>query len=360
MEITEVNPSLVTFPVKIKIGSMPKFKVSATILRIKCSEGIEGTAAAHLINADEALVAFFTRWKKLLLKRDPFEIEALTAEFNNYTQRILSGIPQAVSLVNCALWDLVGKLKNQPVCKLIGLVQEKVKTYASMPYWMKVEETIKMANSALDRGFKAMKIRLGQGLDKDAAVLKALRETFPTPQDLEIMADVNSGYPYEETLKLAQICEKHELEWLEEPLFSDDLDGLVKLRKSVGVRIAGGENNYGVFEFKTLMERGCYDIVQPDATRSGGISEVKKIGALATDNNLDCTPHVFGTGLVQAANLQVIATLSNARYYEYGYYPRFILLLKDELPIKDGYVNIPMKPGLGMELDEAEVQKFVK
>ena len=87
---------------------------------------------------------------------------------------------------------------------------------------------------------------------------------------------------------------------------------------------------------------------------------VKEIGDLAAEYELDCTPHVFGTGLVQAANLQVIATLKNARYFEYGFYPAFILMMKGELPVKDGNVEIPMGPGLGWELDETEVAKFVK
>ncbi|MHA1146135.1 MAG: mandelate racemase/muconate lactonizing enzyme family protein [Candidatus Helarchaeota archaeon] len=358
--ISEVKAELIEFPLKNKIGSMPKFKVTATILRIKNNEGIEGVSASHFPNADEALVAFFKRWKKLLLKRDPFEIEAITADFNNYTQRILIGIPQAVSLVNCALWDLVGKIVNKPVCKLLGLFQKKVKTYASMPYWMKPEETIKMSNSAKDRGFDAIKVRLGESLQKDHAVLKILRDTFPSPNDLEIMADVNSGYPYQKTLKLARLATEFELEWLEEPLFSDDISGLARLRSSVDVPIAGGENNYGLFEFKNLLDHGCYDVVQPDATRSGGISMVKQIGTLAEAHGVRCIPHVFGTGLIQAANLQVIACLPNCQYFEYGYYPKFILLMKDEIPVRDGYVDIPMNPGLGLELDETEVAKFRK
>ncbi|MHA1785914.1 MAG: mandelate racemase/muconate lactonizing enzyme family protein [Candidatus Helarchaeota archaeon] len=362
MVITNVEASLLEFPFKNKIGSMPKFKVTATLLRIKDDDlGVEGIAASHFVNADEGMVAFFKRWKKLLLKQDPLEIEALTSRFNDYTMRILIGIPQAVSLVNCALWDLIGKYMNQPVCKLIGLYQKRIKTYASMAYWMKPAEQVKMANTAIEKGFKAIKIRLGQGLEKDEEILKTLRDSFPTPKELEIMADVNSGYPFQDTIKIARMCEKFELEWLEEPVFSDDVDGLARLRSAVDIPIAGGENNYGIFEFKHLLEKKCYDIIQPDATRSGGISIVKKIGALAESFGIDCTPHVFGTGLVQAANLQVIATLPNARYFEYGFYPTFFLLMKEgDLEVQDGEVIVPMGPGLGREFDEEGAKQFLK
>ncbi len=362
MVITSVEASLLEFPFKNKIGSMPKFKVTATLLRIKDEElGVEGIAASHFVNADEGMVAFFKRWKKLLLKEDPFEIEALTNKFNDYTMRILIGIPQAVSLVNCALWDLIGKAVNQPVCKLLGLYQKKVKTYASMAYWMKPAEMIKMTNTAMDKGFKAIKIRLGQGLEKDEEILSVLRDNFPESKDLEIMADVNSGYPYKDTIKIARLCEMYDLEWLEEPIFSDDFESLARLRNEVSIPIAGGENNYGIFEFKNLLERDCYDIIQPDATRSGGISMVKKIGALAEAHGIDCTPHVFGTGLVQTANLQVIATLPTARYFEYGFYPDFFLLMKKgALEIENGEVIVPMEPGLGREFDEEAAIQFLR
>ena len=230
-----------------------------------------------------------------------------------------------------------------------------------MAYWMKPAEQVKMANTAIEKSFKAIKIRLGQGLEKDEEGLKALRDQFPSPKELEIMADVNSGYPFKDTLKLARMCEMYELEWLEEPVFSDDVEGLSNLRQNVNISIAGGENNYGIFEFKNLLDRECYDIIQPDATRSGGISAVKKIGALAEAHGIDCNPHVFGTGLVQTANLQVIAALPNAHYFEYGFYPTFFLLMKEgDLELQDGNVIVPMGPGLGREFDEEAAKQFLK
>ncbi|MFX0138773.1 MAG: mandelate racemase/muconate lactonizing enzyme family protein [Candidatus Hodarchaeota archaeon] len=363
MQITEIEANWFELPVKIKIGAMPKFKITGTLLKLKINEGIEGVAAGHFVNSDEACAIFIRRWKKLILKRDPYDIEAITQDLINYTYRILIGNPIGISLVNCALWDIIGKSLGKPVHQVMGTYQRKVKAYASMPYWMKPEETVKMTQTALDeRNFKAIKIRLGQGLDKDKAVIKALTDNF-SPTELEVMVDVNSGYDLKTTLKLARILESHDhFKWLEEPVFSDEIDNLAELRSQVDISIAGGENNFGIHEFQTLLQKGAYDIIQPDATRSGGISIVKKIASLAEANGKLCIPHVFGTGLVQAANLQVIGSLSNCPYFEFGFYPDFILFSKDgsyKLD-SDGNVKIPDGPGLSFNLDEEEISKYIK
>ncbi|MHA1385989.1 MAG: mandelate racemase/muconate lactonizing enzyme family protein, partial [Candidatus Helarchaeota archaeon] len=240
MKITEIDSKWFELPVKIKIGAMPKFKITGTLLKLKTDEGIEGIAAGHFVNSDEACSVFIKRWKKLILKRDPYDVEAITQDLNDYTYRILIGNPMGISLVNCALWDIIGKDLKKPIYQLIGAYQKKVKAYASMPYWMKPDETIKMANTALERNFKAMKIRLGQGLDKDESIIKAIADNF-TPNDLKVMVDVNSGYDLKTTLKLARLLEKYEhFLWLEEPVFSDEIDNLAELRSHVDISIAGG------------------------------------------------------------------------------------------------------------------------
>lgn len=362
MIITEIESNWFELPVKIKIGAMPKFKITGTLLRLKTDEGIEGISAGHYVNSDESCAIFIRRWKNLILKRDPFEIEKITQDLIDCTYRILIGNPMGISLVNCALWDIIGKSLNKPIHQLIGTYQKRVKAYASMPYWMKPEESVLMAKTAIERNFKAIKIRLGQGLEEDIAVIDALTDNF-SYNDIEIMVDVNSGYDFKTTLKLARILEDYDhFKWLEEPIFGDQLENLVELRSQVDISIAGGENNFGIYEFLNLLQASAYDIVQPDATRSGGISTVKKIGTLAEAYGKLCIPHVFGTGLVQAANLQVIGSLSNCPYFEYGFYPDFILFSKDGSYQLDseGYIKIPDGPGLSFNLDENELLKYIK
>ncbi|NVM52943.1 MAG: mandelate racemase/muconate lactonizing enzyme family protein [Candidatus Helarchaeota archaeon] len=359
MKITEVLPSWFEYPLTIKIGAMPKFKITGTILRIKTDEGTEGIAGTHLVNADNALVAHIKRWHKILRKQDPFDIEKIWRDVYNTQNRILLGIPQALSVIDCALHDLKGKAVGKPVYQLLGSYQHKVKAYASFPWWVNPVQLKGYIAPAMERGFKAVKVRIGKNLNWDERVLKTVRDLGG--DDLEVMADVNSGYSMRQALKIARIAERLDLRWLEEPLPSDDLVGLSELRSKVDVDIAGGENDAFSWRFREILDRNAYDIIQPDVTRSGGITEVKKIAAIAEAYGKLCVNHIFGVGLIQYANLQLIGAISNCPYMEYGYFPEEFLLTKKPIELdNDGYAILPKLPGLGFEIDEEALKKYEK
>jgi D-galactarolactone cycloisomerase len=357
MIITEVIPSWFEYPLTIKIGAMPKFKITGTILRIKTDENIEGIAGTHFVNADNSLVAHIKRWQKILLKQDPFDIEKIWRDVYNTQNRILLGIPHALSVIDCALHDLKGKALGKPVYRLLGGYQHKVKAYASFPWWVNPVQLKGYLDPAMDRGFKAVKVRIGKDLEWDERVLKTVRDLGGN--DLEIMADVNSGYSMRQALKIARVAERLDLRWLEEPLPSDDLTGLAELRHKVDIDIAGGENDAFTWRFREILERNAYDVIQPDVTRSGGITEVKKIAAIAESYGKLCVNHIFGVGPIQYANLQLLGAISNSPYMEYGFFPDEFLLTKAPIEIdKEGYAILPNKPGLGFELDETNLKKY--
>ena len=157
------------------------------------------------------------------------------------------------------------------------------------------------------------------------------------------------------------MAEKLELRWLEEPLPSDDLIGLAELRKKVDIDIAGGENDAFTWRFRQILEKGAYDIIQPDVTRSGGITEVKKIAGIAESHNKLCINHIFGVGPIQYANLQLIGAVSNCPYMEYGFYPDEFLLTTKSIEVdKDGYALLPDLPGLGFILDEDALKQYLQ
>jgi L-alanine-DL-glutamate epimerase-like enolase superfamily enzyme len=357
MQITEIIPTWFEYPLTIKIGAMPKFKITGTILRIKTDEGIEGIAGTHFVNADEALVTHIKRWGKMLLNNDPFDIERIWRDIYNTQNRILFGIPHAISVIDCALWDLKGKALGKPVYQLLGGYQHKVKAYASFPWWVNPVQLKGYIEPAMQRGFKAVKVRIGKDLEWDERVLKTVRDLGGN--ELEIMADVNSGYSMREALKIARVAERLDLRWLEEPLPSDDLDSLSELRARVDVPIAGGENDSFTWRFREILEKAAYDIIQPDVTRSGGITEVKKIAALAESYGKTCNNHIFGVGLIQYANLQLIGAISNCPYMEYPFFPQEFLLTKAPIELdSDGNAVLPQTPGLGFELDEELLKKY--
>jgi D-galactarolactone cycloisomerase len=358
MKIIDVQTMVVKVPVSIKIGAMPKFSATGTFVTIKSDEGIEGTALTHFSFSDLALATYIdSALKPMLLGRDPFLIESISKTIYNSTNRILFGIPQATSAVEVALWDLVGKALQKPVHKLLGGHKERVSAYASLLFWMLPMQLANTAKVVMDQGFKAIKIRIGKSLKEDEESIKAVRNVST---DLHVMVDANSAYDdIKKATKLAEVCSKYDVEWLEEPLPSDDVDSLSELRSRVSVPIVGGENDFGVYRFREILEKKVYDIIQPDVTRSGGYIAVRKIGGMAESMGVKCIPHIFGFGLIAAANLQMIGALSNCEWMESPFFPREFYLTKQLMtPDKEGLVEIPQGPGLGVDIDWEAVKKY--
>jgi D-galactarolactone cycloisomerase len=358
LKITDVQTTVVKIPVSIRIGAMPKIAGTGTFVTIKTDEGIEGTALTHFSFSDIALATYIeSALKPMLLGQDPFQVEAISKTIYDNTNRILFGIPQASSVVDVALWDIIGKSLGKPIHKLLGGHKTKVPCYASFLFWMLPAQLANTAKVAMEQGFKAVKIRIGKSLKEDEQCIKAVREVSP---DLHIMADANSAYgSMKDALKLADICGKYNLEWLEEALPSDDLDSLSELRGRSCIPIAGGENDFGIYRFREILAKKAYDIIQPDVTRSGGYTALRKIGGMAESAGIKCVPHIFGFGLIAAANLQMIGALNNCDWMELPFFPKEFYFIKQPLaPDNEGFIEIPQKPGLGIEADWDLINKY--
>ena len=357
MKITDIKTHLLELNFKIKIGSMPRFKATGLYINIKTDEGIDGWGLSHwnLSNAaqqqfiDEAL-------SRLLVGENPFMTEKIFHTIYHSSNRIMFGIPQATSAIQVALWDIVGKATKQPIYKLLGGMKEKVKAYASMPRGYKARAVAGVVEAAVDKGFEAVKLRIGNGPKKDEKLLKTVRESFP---DIDIMVDANSAYEDVWTaLEVAEICNQYNITWLEEPMPSDNLNGLARLRELSPVPIAGGENDMGTFRFQDILEKECYDIIQPDVTRSGGYLQLKKIDAMAEVKSIQLIPHIFGFGHILASNLHFIMA-SRCPWCEFPFIPDVYQLL--EVPIKqeNGYVKALKDPGLGVEINQEMFEENV-
>jgi L-alanine-DL-glutamate epimerase-like enolase superfamily enzyme len=356
MKIEKIEPAWFEWPLSIKIGAMPKFKITGSVVKVYSNDGNIGIGGTHFVNSDNALVAHIERWKKFIEKQQVFNIQKIWRDLYDNVNRILLGIPHAISVVDCAIWDLIGKIVNQPVYKILGGFRQKVPAYASLPWWVNPKPLESYFNGILDRGFKAAKVRIGKNIEWDTKVLEKARDVGGN--DFHIMCDVNSGYNFKSALKIARVCERLDIEWLEEPLPSDDLDGYRELRQKVDVPIAGGENDAFTWRFREILEKRAYDIIQPDVTRSGGITEVKKIAALAEASGVECTPHIFGFGLIQYANLQLAGSIPNCNWMEYSYIPPEFLMTEPIEIDKAGNAVIPDKPGLGFDFDEQAFNKY--
>ncbi len=359
MKIVDVKTHLIYLGEGLKIGSMPPMKNSGVFIQIITDEGIEGWGVSHFASSGMALKILLDEYfKGYLPGKDPFMVDMIFDEINNYTNRIMYGMPQATSMIQIALMDIIGKATKQPIYKLMGGRKKEVKAYISLNYTESPESTVETVQRAIDEGgYQAVKLRIGQGIRKDEMVVKAVRETYP---EMDIMVDANSAYKtVVEAVKLVKTLDKYDLAWIEEPLASDNLNGHARLRELSQVPIAGGENDYGLFRFEDILSRGCYDIIQPDVTRCGGPWEVKKIDALAEVRGVSCIPHTWGYGHVMAANLHNIMA-SRCEYFEFPNYPANFQFLEEPIKAVDGFVPALERPGLGVEINQELFENFKK
>lgn len=351
MKITDVQTHLLELNFKIRIGSMPAFKATGLYINIKTDSDIEGWALSHWNLSNAAQKRFIDdALKRMLLRKDPFMVEQIYHDIYHSSNRIMFGIPHSTSGIEIALWDIIGKATGQPIHKLLGGMKKKVKCYASMPRAYKAKAAARVVETALDLGgFKAVKLRIGKSLKRDEKLIKTVRDHF---SEIDIMLDANSAYEnVNEAIKIAQICEKYNIMWLEEPIPSDNLNGLAKLRAESTVPIAGGENDMGIFRFEDILSKGSYDIIQPDVTRSGGFLQEKKIDAMAEVKGVRCIPHIFGFGHILASNLNFIMA-SRCEWCEFPFIPEEYQILEEPIKVEKGYVKALERPGLGVEINQ--------
>jgi L-alanine-DL-glutamate epimerase-like enolase superfamily enzyme len=288
--------------------------VSRIVTRIHTDEGLTGIGAGYK-PPSESVVEY-------LIGKDPFA-----------TEQHIQVIRHAKGdwVVDLALWDLIGKACGQPLYKLWGGYKDKVKAYASMVERGTPESRAEDALRFLEEGFKAIKMRLREEtIQEDVALVAAVRDAVG--DRLEIMVDANQAgqyilprgepvWSYERALKTAQELEQLGVIWLEEPLPRYDFEHLAKLCDAVSIYIAGGEGNKGLHEFRWLIEGNVYDVIQPESLNSEGLSQLRKVAAMAEVHHKWFVPHNGISGVGLAGHLHLCAALPNCPYLEYLYDP---------------------------------------
>jgi len=270
-----------------------------------------------------------------------------------------------------ALWDIIGKAAGRPVYKLLGACTDRLPVYAATSRLLAMETHGELALRLKEEGFRAVKVRLHRtDPADDLEVVRAVREAVGTTMDILVDANQNNsseGYPFwsrRTALKMAKALDDLGVYFLEEPLPRTDVEGLAEIAASVDMFIAGGEHTPTYFDFREHILKGAYDIIQPDVILGGnyGITGLRKAGELADYFNRLIVPHVnsgsqFALGF--AATLQAVATLENCPLVEYPYDPPILVpeatqaFVREPLLInKEGMVELPGRPGIGVELDE--------
>ncbi len=301
----------------------------------------------------------------LVVSEDPFETEKIWEKMyraNIYAGRRGIGI-HAMSGIDIALWDIKGKALGMPVWKLLGGgFRKSIRCYASSLFGATPEETGELARRFAGQGFTAVKFGwdpMGQDEQTDKALVKKAREGLGDKIDLLI--DAGLAWDAKTAIQRAHAFEQSGIFWLEEPLRPDDYEGYRKLSQATSVRIAAGEEESNRLSYLDLMDRGQIDVVQVDLTRCGGFTEAMKIASLAADRGLPVANHGFTTYINVVAALHWLNAIPNALICEYVAEVGTTLrdrITRQHVLAKDGYLEIPTEPGLGIDLDEDAVAQF--
>ena len=342
------------------------------IVKITCSDGTygwgEGYGPANIL---ESGIEFL---KAQVLGENPLHNEVI---WNKMYRKTLDFARRGVlvasmSAIDIAIWDIKGKLLNQSVGSLLGGVQRKyVVPYATGMYFTEKDNLTKdfevEAKLYLEKGFKAIKMKVGLGISKDVSNVKHLRSIIG--YDIKLMIDSNHAYTYTEALELSKKLEKYEISWFEEPVSPEFYEQYAELRQKTTIPIAGGECEYLRFGFHQLLKNKSVDIIQPDICACGGLTEAKRIASLASTYGVDIVPHTWGSSIGIHVALHFISNLESLPGRMFS--PDFLLefdqtenelreqLTFPKLEMKNGKIQVPSSPGLGLEVNEDELHKFV-
>ena len=343
------------------------FEMTATIVEVEADNGLIGYGEALTrLGPSAAREVVTSVLKPVVVGADPMNVDVLWERmFSTMKSRghWKGFMIEAISGVDIALWDLIGKALNQPVSTLLGgRHHEKLKAYASSIMLMERGEMVKEAQDLVRQGYERIKAKLGLGVDADFGNIKAIREAVGP--DVGIMLDANSGYSTEEALRLGVRLEPLNILWLEEPVPPHDLEGYARLSNSLRIPIAGGESEFTRWGFRDLILRGKVSIIQPDIARCGGFTEGRKIAALASSHGVPVAPHTGASGAVSiAAAVHFASSLSNLYLYEHMYteHPLRTAILKEPiLECQNGFVKVPTGPGLGIEIDKDKIKRYLR
>lgn len=317
MKITSITAHVLSSPVAEPFTSSRGwlYKTRNTCLvEVNTDEGITGWGECYGPSA-VAKAFIDTQLAPQAIGRDPFDVEVLWEHlYNRIKDYGQSGMAiAAISGIDIALWDIIGKACGKPVHKLIGgAFRTEVQAYATGMYFTDMnrltEEAVEEAVDYVEQGFRAVKMKIGLGsIQQDFERVKAVREAIGP--NIKLMVDANHAFSVPVAIRLGRKLEELDIEWFEEPISPEDIDGYVKVTAALDMAVAGGENEFTRWGFRDAITKRAMDIVQPDVCAAGGITECKKIASMAIAHGVECVPHAWGSAIGLAATLQFLASI---------------------------------------------------
>jgi D-galactarolactone cycloisomerase len=374
MKITKIEPFVVSQELnKPFYFSQWEYKTrTICLVKVTAEDGTygwgEGYGPAHLVKAG---IDFF---KPFILGMNALEHEnvwqTMYRRSLDYARRGV--VLAALSAIDIALWDIKGKYFGLPVSSLLGgRKREQVKPYATGLYFSQCHDLKqKLVDEAVEyreQGFKGLKMKVGLGITKDVEYVTAIRHAIGN--DMELMIDSNHAYSLKEAALLARKVEPLEISWFEEPVSPEHYNCYKQLRDNTHIPIAGGECEYLRYGFLQLFQNQAVDIAQPDIAAAGGLTEVKKIAALANTYGVEVVPHSWGTGIALHAAMHLIANLDVIPGRMFDSTPWMELdrtenklrdvLTEPFIQTENGYIQVPDTPGLGVDVNPDILVEYV-
>ena len=369
MRIADVRAFPVSYAIapqnRVALGIGTAVKRDTVLVKVSTDGGLIGWGEAHHGRAHTAVSRLIeTTLRQLITGMDALDTTSVWEKMYRYqlaSHGMGAGACLAISGIDMALWDIRGKALNLPLYRVLGGSRRPVPAYAggvSLGY-QDEKALVDEARTSVDQGYKAIKLRVGDTVQRDLKRIEAVRKAFG--EDLVILTDANTGYNLDDVRRVLPAMDALGIGWLEEPFPAPDFRSYREAARLGRTPLAAGENHYTRFEFDRLIEDGAVRILQPDLSKSGGITEALRIAALAAAAGLKIHPHSSMTGLNHAATIHLLAAIDNGGYFE-GDVSR-ANKYRDELVDNPGHIdrggNVwPLdRPGIGLAVDERFIER---
>lgn len=358
MKITYFKTTLVDVPLDKPIATaIHQMKsVGCVLLELGTDEGIAGEGYAFTLNGVrlKSLHEMLLSFSHQVVGLDPHYISQIGQNIWNECNPIgHKGFSiAALSAIDTACWDIIGKAANQPLHRLFGACRNQVKTYASGGLWLSqsIDECVDEAQSFIDAGFRSMKIRLGsENLNDDVARVAAVRQSIGS--DIELLADANQSLTPKRAIRLGRMLEPYDLGWFEEPVIYNDLVGNAAVRNTLDTPIAGGETEYTRYGMSDILKAGAVDILMPDLQRVGGLSEMRRVAAIASAYHVPISTHIF-------TEQSICIAASEPGCLSVEHMPWFAPLFNESIEIECGNIQVPDRAGVGFSFDQKAINRF--
>ena len=368
MRIISIRAIPISYPVpqgqNVRLGIGRAVKRDAVLVKVETADGITGWGEAHHGRCPGAIAKLIdTTISELVVGMDAIDVVGVWQRV--YQMQLVShgmgyAAAMALSGLDLALWDIRAKAAGWPLYKLLGGASKPIKAYAGgiSLGWQDPSSLAEEAAGYISKGYRAIKLRVGDNPRIDVARATAVRKSVG--DEIEILVDANTGYRLDDVRRVMPAYEELQIGWLEEPFPAQDYRSYQMAATLGNVPLAAGENHFTRFEFTRLIEDRAVSFVQPDLSKTGGITETMRIAAMAYAWKLSFNPHTSATGINMAATINVLAAVDEPGYFEGD--------VAKHNPFRDEVGGVPYvldangcvkpseRPGLGIEVDEAFVR----